>query len=107
MEFNPDYLTMCNLSATDATTATQKLLKLPKLPDTVFGINDTVAFAAMKEIKNQGYRIPEDIALIGFSDEFHATVVEPTLTSVTHPTFQIGQEGAKIFSGSLSKKNCQ
>jgi len=61
------------------------------------GSNDTVAFAGMKEIKRQGLRIPEDVALVGFTDEFHSTVVEPALTSVTHPTFEIGQEAAKLF----------
>ena len=51
----------------------------------------------MKEIKKHGLRIPEDIALIGFTDEFHATVVEPTLTSVMHPTYEMGQEAAHLL----------
>jgi LacI family transcriptional regulator len=67
------------------------------MPDAIFGINDTVVFAAMKEIKKHGLKIPDDIALAGFTDEFHSTVVDPTLTSVTHPTLQIGQEAARLF----------
>jgi len=51
----------------------------------------------MKEIKRRRLRIPEDIALVGFTDEFHSTVVDPALTSITHPTFQIGQEAARLF----------
>jgi len=97
LEFRPEFLVKCNLSSKEATRATAKLLSLPEKPDAIFGINDTVAFAAMKEIKRQGLRIPEDIALVGFTDEFHSTVVEPPLTSVTHPTFEIGQEAAKLF----------
>lgn len=90
-------LQQCNLSTSEATQATARLLDLPERPDAIFGINDTVAFAAMKEIKRRGLRIPEDIALIGFTDEFHATVVDPALTSITHPTFEIGQEAARLF----------
>jgi len=97
LDFHPELLVKCNMSSKDATKATASLLELPERPDAIFGINDTVAFAAMKEIKSRGLRIPEDIALVGFTDEFHSTVVEPALTSVTHPTFEIGQEAARLF----------
>ncbi len=90
-------LVECNLSPSEATRATRQLLNLSPPPDAIFGINDTVAFAAMKAIKKQGLKIPEDIALAGFTDEFHSTVVTPALTSVTHPTFQMGKEAAKLF----------
>jgi DNA-binding LacI/PurR family transcriptional regulator len=70
---------------------------LPKPPDAIFGVNDTTAFAAMKEIKRQGSRIPADVALVGFADGYHATVVEPSLTSVMHPTFEIGRTAALLF----------
>ena len=97
LEFNPDLLVESNLNANDATIATRKLLRLKQIPDAIFGINDTIAFAAMKEIKKHKLKIPEDIALVGFTDEFHSTVVEPALTSVTHPTLQMGKEAARLF----------
>jgi DNA-binding LacI/PurR family transcriptional regulator len=97
LPFQSELFVECKLNAGDATLATCKLLNLEKKPDAIFGINDTVAFAAMKEIKRQGLKIPDDIALVGFTDEFHSTVVEPALTSVTHPTFQMGQEAAHLF----------
>lgn len=97
LEFCPELLVKCNMSSKDAIKATAHLLNLPEPPDAIFGINDTVAFAAMKEIKRRGLRIPEDVALVGFTDEFHSTVVEPALTSITHPTFEIGQEAARLF----------
>lgn len=97
LKFNPELLVQCNLSTEDAKKATKKLLQLKTLPDAIFGLNDTIAFAAMKEIKKHGLKIPDDIALVGFTDEFHSTVVEPTLTSVTHPTLEMGQEAANLF----------
>ncbi len=97
LEFRPELMVTCNISSREATLATQKLLKTAEIPDAIFGINDTVVFAAMKEIKKHGLKIPDDIALAGFTDEFHSTVVDPTLTSVTHPTRQMGQEAARLF----------
>lgn len=97
LKFDPSLLVECDLSFKDATKATQKLLQLKEQPDAIFGLNDTIAFAAMKEIKKHNLKIPDDIALIGFTDEFHSTVVEPTLTSITHPTFKMGNEAANLF----------
>ncbi|MDX9881761.1 MAG: LacI family DNA-binding transcriptional regulator [Prolixibacteraceae bacterium] len=97
LNIDPDLLENCNLSTDEAIKATARLLDSGAKPDAIFGINDTVAFAAMKEIKQRGLRIPDDIALVGFTDEFHATVVDPPLTSITHPTFEMGQEVARLF----------
>ena len=95
--FDKDLMIKSNLNADDATLATRKLLSLKNIPDAIYGINDTVAFAVMKEIKRQNLSIPKDIAVVGFTDDFHATVVEPTLTSITHPTVEIGGMAASLF----------
>ncbi|HSH19533.1 MAG TPA: LacI family DNA-binding transcriptional regulator [Draconibacterium sp.] len=105
LKFNPELLVESNLNAIDAAHATRKLLSLKQIPDSIFGINDTIAFAAMKEIKKHKFRIPEDIALVGFTDEFHSTVVEPALTSVTHPTLQMGREAARLFFEQVESEN--
>lgn len=107
LDFQPELLVKCNLSTKDAMKATAQLLELPERPDAIFGINDTVAFAAMKEIKRRGLRIPEDVALVGFTDEFHSTVVDPALTSITHPTFEIGQEAARLFFKSVENSEAE
>ena len=41
--------------------------------------------------------VPDDIMLVGFTDEFHATVVHPMLTSVMHPTREMGKVAAGLF----------
>jgi len=103
LEYDDILLVHCNLSIEDAKMATQKLLQLENKPDAIFGVNDTIAFAAMIEVKMQGYKIPDDISLAGFTDEFHSTVVDPPLTSVSHPTFQMGEEAANLFFASISQ----
>ena len=51
----------------------------------------------MKEIRKSGLNVPKDILLVGFTDEFHATVVNPMLTSVMHPTNEMGKVAANLF----------
>lgn len=97
LKIRKDFMVASTMTPESATQATQKLLALPEKPDAILSINDTVAFAAMKEIKRQGFSIPHDIAMVGFTDEFHASIVEPELTSVMHPTFEMGQEAARLL----------
>lgn len=104
---DPRLIEQCDLSPDSAREAMKRLLSLPEPPDAVFGINDTVAFAAMKSIKQHGLCIPEDIGLVGFTDEFHSTVVEPPLTSITHPTFEMGRQAARLFFEKIDNKQLQ
>ena len=60
----------------------------------------------MDRIKERGLNIPEDIALIGFDDIELAAYVNPTLTTIRQPIYELGKSGAqillKIINGSLS-----
>jgi len=97
LNYNPELVEFSDMTSEDTTLVTRRLLSLPNPPDAIFGINDVVAFAVMKEIKKQKKNIPNDIMLVGITDEFHATIVDPPLTSVMHPTFEIGQEAARLL----------
>ncbi len=76
---------------------TLDLLDLPTPPDAILCMNDTLAFAAMEAIKSHGLRIPEDIQLIGYTDERHAKYVEPKLTAVRHNTTMIGKRACELL----------
>jgi len=76
----------------------KKLLLLDDRPDAVFTVNDNVAIGAMQAIKEMGLKIPQDIAVIGFSDDQKITsLVEPHLSSIAQPAFKIGQTAGELF----------
>lgn len=83
---------------TASTLATlNQWLALPEPPDAIFAIRYTDAFVVMAELKRRGRRIPQDMAVAGFGDEFLATMIEPGLTTVDlHPQL-IGQQAAQLF----------
>lgn len=93
----PDLLVQSEMDIETGTRAAQKLLSLKKVPDAILGVNDMVVYATMKELKQNKIKIPNDIAVVGFTDDFHANFMEPSLTSVTHPTFEMGQEAASLL----------
>lgn len=74
-----------------------QLLSLPNPPDAILAMNDSLAFGAMKAIKERQLRIPEDVSLIGYTDELHSNYVEPTLTAITHQTYRMGEEACLLL----------
>ncbi len=75
----------------------QKLLQLKKMPDAIFAVNDPVAIGAFMQIKQNGLKIPDDIALVGFSDNPVMSLIEPAVTTVKQPMYEIGQVAAKLL----------
>ncbi len=78
-------------------TCMKALLSLNKNIDAVFCVCDSVAFGAMKVIKDSGRKIPDDISVAGFTNEPMAEMVEPTLTTVKQPIYQIGESAARLL----------
>lgn len=76
--------------------AMNKLLELPvsQRPRAVVAVNDPVAFGAMDAIREAGLRIPEDIAIVGFTNDIRASLVNPPLTTVHQPAFEVGKKAA-------------
>ncbi|MEG1587636.1 MAG: substrate-binding domain-containing protein, partial [Bacteroidales bacterium] len=76
---------------------TVRFLNLPNPPDAIIAMNDSIAFGAMQAIKERGLKIPQDIALVGYTDELHSNYVEPSLTAVTHQTYKMGKQACKLL----------
>lgn len=81
----------------DGEAAAARILQMPERPDGIFAVNDPAAIGAMRILKRNGVRIPEDMAVVGFSESPMATVIEPNLSSVAQPTFEIGASAARLI----------
>jgi len=75
----------------------QRLLQLDKKPDAIFAVNDPVAIGAFMQIKECGFKIPDDFALVGFSDNPVASLIDPPLTTVAQPKYKIGRIAATLL----------
>ena len=75
----------------------KSLLQSTPLPTAVFGMNDVMAFGAMRAISEQGLRIPEDISVVGFDDIRLAAFANPPLTTVHEPAVEHGQRVAETL----------
>ena len=60
---------------------------------------------AMNIIKNEGLKIPADIAVVGFSDWAYSELMEPPLSSVHQPGFEMGQEATRMLIKMIELKD--
>ncbi|UOE46231.1 LacI family transcriptional regulator [Mucilaginibacter sp. SMC90] len=72
-------------------------LTLPDRPDAIFCINDPTAIETIRIIKESGLRIPEDIAVVGFSNDYVSHLIEPPLTTVEQPISEMGRTAADLL----------
>lgn len=94
------------LSYEEGEKATSKLLESDNPPDGIFSANDTSAISVIQTAKKMGLNVPKDIAVIGFNDDPIASIIDPGLSTITHPAFKMGQTSSrKILNHLKSSKN--
>lgn len=92
LEVNPQYI--INLGTTMNGAYADMLDYLDKnseLPTAFFADNDMIALGAMKALLEKGYKIPDDISIIGFDDLPFCEISSPRLTSLRVPKQEIGR----------------
>ena len=76
---------------------TIRLLQREDRPDAIVAFNDILLFAAFNAIKQQGLRIPDEVALIGFTDDVHAQYTTPRLSAIEDQSFCMGQKACQLI----------
>jgi DNA-binding LacI/PurR family transcriptional regulator len=75
----------------------KRFLSLAAPPTAVIVINDFSAMGALRAAKERGYRVPEDISLVGFGDVPFSSMTDPPLTTVREPFREMGLEAAGML----------
>lgn len=94
---NEKYIVTAGFQQDDGLIAMQKLLEMTSPPDAVFAVNDPVAIGAYIVLKEKNIRIPQEMALVGFSNDPVSALLEPALTTVSQPIYEIGRAAAKML----------
>jgi LacI family transcriptional regulator len=94
-----------NLQLEDGRNSMLQLLKLKDLPDAVFSASAYGAMGAMQVLKEKGYKIPAQIALVAFSNEPFTSFTEPGLTTVDQHSMRMGNAAAEIFLEEVASQN--
>lgn len=99
-----EWIIESDFSVAGGMKAAEEILKLETRPDSLFCICDSVAIGAMIAIKRRGIRIPEDVSIMGFTNDFFSGFVDPALTTISQPVSEIGEKAASLLLLQLNRK---
>jgi LacI family transcriptional regulator len=92
--FDESLLIVNDLSEKAGIESAMQMLKMKPLPDAAFITNDFVAAVCMRTLKENGIKIPEDIAIVGFNNDAIGKLIEPALTTINYPGIEMGEIAA-------------
>lgn len=84
---------------------TQNMLKRGVKPDAVFATSDPKAIVVIRAIKDLGLRIPEDISVLGFDNIEISALIDPPLSTVSQPFYDMGVLAAKKLINMIRYKD--
>lgn len=97
LDMPPEYLIHTSFRMEDSYQIALDLLRLPKPPDAIFAVSDYVALGVLKAARQLNIQIPQELALIGFSNLAVGPLLEPSLTTISQQPHEMGEETARIL----------
>jgi LacI family transcriptional regulator len=82
---------------TDGYQMAQQVLAVTPRPTAIFAANNFIAFGAIRALREIGLRVPEDLSVVAFDDLPSEWVLDPFLTVVAQPAYEIGRLAAELL----------
>jgi len=95
--FDPELVGQVDLQEATAQRVVGDLMRLADPPTAIIGCNDLTTIGAMRGLRELGLRIPEDVSLIGFDDVIGGDLMDPPLTVIQQPVFEIGCRAVDVL----------
>lgn len=77
--------------------ACRRLLERDRDVTAIFGANDLIAIGCLEVLRDAGVRVPDDMSLVGYNDMPMVDLIDPPLTTVRVPQYQMGSEAARLL----------
>jgi LacI family transcriptional regulator len=94
-----------DFSETSGHQVVRQLLALERRPTAIFAANDSMAIGALSALRENGLRVPDDIAVAGFDDIPLARYMNPPLSTVHVDISELGERAAALLLQSLQESN--
>jgi DNA-binding LacI/PurR family transcriptional regulator len=92
-----NYIVRAHFRGSNVEAYTKQLINLQQKPDAVFAINDYAAVEMIHVFKKHGFRIPQDIAILGFNNDHIGRFTEPSLSTIDLSAYDMGVAAAEIL----------
>ena len=80
-----------------ALKVTRMLMSSSRPPDAIFAVNDMTAVGTLNTLKNMGFKVPEQVSVIGFTNSLASSVTDPVMTTVSQNGFEMGKKATEIL----------
>lgn len=100
-----EYIVFSQFGQSDGFEDTVGLLKLTDPPNAIFAVNDRKAVGAIQALKKAGLQVGAQVGVIGFTNDPICTVIEPNLTTVVEPAFDIGRQSCYLLIQHIKNKD--
>lgn len=97
LPFDESLVHVHNLTADAATAASRQLLSQELLPDGLFSTNDTSAIAFIQEARQFNIQIPEQIKVVGYSNDASSRIISPSLSTMEQSGYAMGQKAVETL----------
>lgn len=94
-----------NLRIEDGRTIMEQFLDQDEVPDAVYAASDYAALGALQVLQERNIKVPEEIAIVGFSNEPFTSLVTPSITSINQHSEEIGRLTAEAFLRRIEDAN--
>jgi DNA-binding LacI/PurR family transcriptional regulator len=107
IEPDPDLFERGDYSSSSGYEATNRLMEKVPRPTVILAFNDRMAIGAIRWLHNHGYKVPNDISVVGFDDIPCAQDISPALTTVRQYSYALGQRAADVLIDLIAGKQPQ
>lgn len=97
IDFVPEYVIQVNSKIESGMQAIDELWKLQEKPDAIFSAGDYAALGAMQELRARKIKIPQEVCVVGFSNEPFTKYMELPITSMDQTPLVMGKIAAQVF----------
>ncbi len=102
-QYNQHCLVHCPADEAEAYQLIQALLNSNERPDGIIGSVEKLATLTYSISQDLGLQIPSDIKVVGFSNMKTAALLNPSLTTITQPAYEMGKAAASLLFSALEK----
>lgn len=102
--FNPEFFFRQYRTIEDGRRLFHTIVSLENRPDAIFANSDQVAAGLIEEATQHGWKIPEDLAVVGFDDQNIATIISPKLTTIRQPIEEMAEQATKTLLAHIEGK---
>jgi len=97
LPLDPSLVVEGNFKELGGYRAASALLALERRPTAIFAVNNLMTMGALKAMHEARLRIPDDISMVGFNDMPWLPLLQPPLTAICQPTYEIGTRAAQLL----------